>query len=75
MKISTRKRRKITRRSTIPAEIIGFISIHEHNSNLYLDTLESMNYGYNKTIVSTSWIEKLPNNRPPSENPTCLAAS
>ena len=37
------------------------LKINEKNSNLYLDTLEQMNYEHNKTIISTSWIENYQN--------------
>ena len=45
---------------TNSAGTIRFISIHENNSNLYFNTQKQMNYEYNKTIISTSWIVRLP---------------
>ena len=44
------------------AAIMGLRSLNEIHLDLYLDTLELMNSESNKTIISTSWIEKLPKN-------------
>ena len=44
-------------------------------SNLYLDTQEPMNYEYDKIIISTSWVEKLPKKPPKTKILPILAAS
>ena len=36
------------------------LELNENNSDLYLETLEPMNYEYNKTIITSVWVEQLP---------------
>ena len=36
------------------------LEVNENNSDLCLDTLESMNYEYNKTMLTSFWVKQLP---------------
>ena len=57
--------RKRPKMSTKSPGTIGFIFLCENNRNLCLYTLKPMNYEYKKTMISTSWIEELPNETTP----------
>ena len=57
------------------AKTMGLKSIHEYNSDLYLDTSKSINYENNLTIKSSFWVEKLTKYPQNCENPTYLAAA